>query len=113
MKIVLRAANGDLRTVTVQGQKPPSGLGTRILREDIGIALRAGQGGLRVSVVDRDGAAARAGLESGDILLALNGERTREISDVDRILQRDHNRTTLVMEVGRGRFAYTLTFPLD
>ena len=112
MKIALRAANGDLRTVSVQGQAPPRGLGTRILREDVGIALRAGSGGLRISVVDRDGAAARAGLESGDMLLALNGERVREISDVDRILQRDHHRTTLVMEVGRGRFAYTLTFPL-
>lgn len=112
MKIALRAANGDLRTVSVQGQAPPRGLGTRILREDVGIALRAGSGGLRVSIVDRDGAAARAGLESGDILLALNGERVREISDVDRILERDHHRTTLVMEVGRGRFAYTLTFPL-
>lgn len=112
MKIALRAANGDLRTISVQGQAPPKGLGIRILREDVGIALRAGSGGLRVSIVDRDGAAARAGLESGDILLALNGERVREISDVDRILQRDHHRTTVVMEVGRGRFAYTLTFPL-
>ena len=113
MKFALRAANGDVRTVSLQGQAPPKGLGTRILREDVGIALRGGSEGVRISVVDRDGSAARAGLESGDILLTLNRERVREISDVDRILQRDHHRTTLVMEVGRGRFAYTLTFPLD
>jgi predicted metalloprotease with PDZ domain len=68
---------------------------------------------LRISVVDRDGPAVRAGIESGDMLLGLNGTRVRSVDDVNRVLQRDHNRTTLWMEVGRGRFAYTLTFPLD
>jgi hypothetical protein len=43
----------------------------------------------------------------------LNGANVRSLEDVNRILQRDFNRTTLLMEVGRGRFAYTLTFPLD
>ena len=28
-------------------------------------------------------------------------------------LERDYNRSTLGMEIGRGRFAYTLSFPLD
>ena len=35
------------------------------------------------------------------------------VEDVNRIFQRDYNRTTILMDVGRGRFAYTLTFPLD
>ncbi len=113
MRIVLRAPNGDERTVTLQGRAPPPGLGLRILREDLGISLRPASGGLRISAVDRDSPAARQGLEAGDFLLAVNGSRVRELDDVNRILQRDHNRTTLLMEVGRGRFAYVLTFPLD
>jgi len=112
MRLVLRGSNGE-RTVTVQGQAPPTDLGVRILREQLGITLSRARGGLQINVVDRNGDAADRGIESGDLLLGLNGAAVRSVDDVNRILQRDFNRTTLLMEVGRGRFAYTLTFPLD
>jgi serine protease DegQ len=112
MRLVLRGVDAE-RTVTVQGQAPPPGLGTQILREEIGISVRAERGGLRIGVLDGNGPAARAGIDSGDLLLSLNGTRVQSLDDVNRVFQRDHNRRTLWMEVGRGRFAYTLTFPLD
>jgi serine protease Do len=112
MRIVLRGSDGE-RTVTVQGQAPPADLGVRILREQLGITVSRARGGLQINVVDRNGDAADRGIESGDLLLGLNGAAVRSLEDVNRILQRDFNRTTLLMEVGRGRFAYTLTFPLD
>ncbi len=112
MRLVLRDSGGE-RTVTVQGQAPPANLGVRTLREQIGITVQPARGALRITVVDRDGPAARSGIETGDLLLALNGTRVADVDDVNRVLQRDHNRTTLWMEVGRGRYAYTLTFPLD
>jgi len=37
----------------------------------------------------------------------------RDVEDVNKILARDHSRTTVVMAVGRGGWEYTLTFPLD
>jgi serine protease Do len=112
MKFVLRNGGGD-RTVTVAGQAPPPDLGVQILRDQLGIGLSAVRGGVRINVTDRAGPAARAGIESGDLLLALNGGRVSTVNDVNHVLQRDHGRTTLWMEVGRGRYAYTLTFPLD
>lgn len=112
MRIVVRGANGE-RTVTVQGQAPPADLGVQILRDQLGVTVTRGRDGLRINVVDRNGDAADRGIESGDLLLGLNGAAVRSVEDVNRILQRDFNRTTLLMEVGRGRFAYTLTFPLD
>ena len=66
-----------------------------------------------MTIVDPKGPAARAGLETGDILFSLNGTEVRDAEDVNKVLARDHSRTTLLMEVARGRFAYTLTFPLD
>ena len=83
------------------------------MRQQLGITLSPARGGLRINVVDRDGQAAERGIESGDLLVGLNGVRVTSVDDVNRILQRDYNRTTLLMEVGRGRYAYTLTFPLD
>jgi len=112
MKLVLRNGGSD-RTVTVQGQAPPSDLGVQILREQVGIGVSPVRGGVRITVTDNNGAAARGGIETGDLLLALNGERVAAVNDVNRVLQRDHSRTTLWMEVGRDRYAYTLTFPLD
>ena len=112
MKINVRTGTAE-HSVTVTGEAPPGDYGIRRLRADLGISLRAGAEGLRMTIVDPKGPAARAGLETGDILFSLNGTEVRDAEDVNKVLARDHSRTTLLMEVARGRFAYTLTFPLD
>ncbi len=111
MKIVLKGGSGE-RTVTLSGQDPPADYGVRILR-GLGMSVRPARGGLRISIVDARGAAAQAGLESGDTLLALNGTAVADTDDVNKVLSRDQSRNTLVMVVGRGSWEYTLTFPLD
>jgi len=112
LKLVVRG-KGPERTVTVQGEAPPTGIGQRLLREELGMAIRAGESGLRITVVDRDGLAAQAGLKTGDSLLAVNGTAVRSIEDVDHVLQRDLNKPSVLIEIGRGRFSYSLTLPLD
>ncbi len=113
MKLVLRGKPQGERTVTVQGESPPPGIGVQILREEIGIAVRKSSDGYRIVSVDRDSLAAQAGLRSGDYLLGVNGTAVRGPEDVDHVLQRDFNKTSLLMEVGRGRYSYSLTFPLE
>lgn len=112
MKISLRTGSAE-RVVIVTGEAPPGDYGIRRLRADLGVAVRPGADGLRMTIVDPRGAAARAGLQNGDVLFSLNGTEVRDGEDVNKVLARDHNRTTLIMEVARGRFAYTLTFPLE
>ena len=77
------------------------------------MGLRGGDDGVRIVTVDRDSLAAQAGLRSGDQLLALNGVAVRTIDDVDRVLERDLNKGSVLVEIGRGRFSYSLTLPLD
>jgi len=113
MRIAVKNGAAAERVLTVSGEAPPSDYGMRRLRAELGMTVRAGSNGLRISVVDPRGAAARAGLENNDVLVALNGTEVRDAGDVNRVFGRDQNRTTLVMEVARGRFAYTLTFPLE
>jgi serine protease Do len=112
LKLALRGKGGE-RTVTLQGEAPPAGIGPRLLREELGMAVRAGESGLRITVVDRDGLASQAGLKTGDVLLAVNGTAVRTIEDVDHVLQRDLNKPSVLIEIGRGRFSYSLTLPLD
>ncbi len=111
-KVVLRNREGE-RTVTLQGEAPPPGIGSRILREELGMGLRGGDDGVRIVAIDRDSLAAQAGLKSGDQLLALNGTAIRRTADVDRALERDINKSSVLVEIGRGRFSYSLTLPLD
>jgi len=112
MKITLKDAQGE-RTVTVAGETPPADYGMRILRQQLGISLRPVRGGLRIAIADPRSPAAEQGLESGDLLLAVNGERVTQVEDVNKILSREHSRTTVLMTVARGPWEYTLTFPVD
>jgi len=111
MKLVVRNGSAD-RTVTISGQDPPADYGMRVLRE-LGMSIRPASRGLRISIVDGHSAAAQAGLETGDTLLALNGAAVADAEDVNKVLARDQSRTTLVMIVGRSAWEYTLTFPLN
>jgi len=112
LKVALRNKEGD-HTVTLQGETPPAGLGLRILREELGLGVRASSEGLRIAIADRDSVSAQAGLKSGDTLIGLNGSRVRTSEDVDHILQRDFNKNTVMVEIGRGRFSYSVSLPLD
>ena len=112
LKLVLRGRDGD-RTVTLQGEAPPASIGSRILRDELGLSVRAGEGELRITIANREGLAAQAGLKSGDALLAINGTRVQALEDVERILQRDYNKNSVLIEIGRGRFSYTVTLPLE
>ncbi|HEY1252904.1 MAG TPA: trypsin-like peptidase domain-containing protein [Thermoanaerobaculia bacterium] len=112
LKLALRGKDGE-RTITLQGETPPAGLGTRILREELGLGVRSTSEGLRVSVTDRDSASAQAGLKSGDFLIGLNGTRVRTAEDVDHVMQRDFNKNNVLIEIGRGRFSYSVSLPLD
>jgi serine protease Do len=112
LKVALRGKDGE-RTVTIQGEAPPAGLGLRILREDLGIGVRSSTDGLKIAITDRDSVSSQAGLKSGDVLLGLNGARVRTSEDVDHILQRDFNKDTVLIEIARGRFSYSVSLPLD
>ncbi len=111
MKITLKNGSGE-RTVSLSGQDPPADYGVRVLR-GLGMTVRPVRNGLRISIVDPRGAAARQGLETGDTILALNNTEVADLDDVNKILSRDQSRSTLVMVVGRGAWEYTLTFPLN
>jgi serine protease Do len=111
-KLVLRGKEGD-RTATLQGEAPPAGIGTRLLQDELGMGLRSGGDEMRITIIDRNGVAAQAGLKTGDLLLSLNGTQVRAAEDVDRVFQRDLNKDSVAIEIGRGRFSYSLTLPLE
>ena len=105
--------DGAAREVTLRAVRPPGDLGEQVLARFVGVRL--GEQGQRVVVrsVAPGSAADEAGLARGDVLLQVNGERIATIADLNKILAREHTRSSLLLVVQRGPFAYQLPFPLS
>ena len=111
-----RAAKSAVKTgsrAKITAARTPEDLGLEVLRREIGISVAQVRGGLFLTSVARESPADRKGIERGDALLAVNGKRVSTLEDVARAIERGYGRSGVVLSVGRGGYAYHLTFALD
>jgi len=73
------------------------------------LGLRRGTEGVLVTQVVPDGAAAEAGVESGDVIVQVNHQPVRSPADIQRVLERSGNGTAVLL-VNRG--GETLYIPM-
>jgi S1-C subfamily serine protease len=92
--------------------RPPKQLGLRLLAELVGLEVESRGPVLVVAGVSPRSPAARRGVEPGDGVLAVNGQRLDDLEVLDREVLRAVGRGDLLLVVGRGRFAYNLSFPM-
>jgi Do/DeqQ family serine protease len=111
---VQASRDGQKRTYTLIPEEPSSTLGTDLLDSAVGIEVRESgrRGGLRIAKVAGGSQADRIGLESGDLLLGINGRRVDTLEDVNQALAEDFEKDAVVLTVQHGRMAYNLTFEL-
>jgi len=98
--------------LALAAERPPKGLGLRVLGSALGLTVTSGRGGLYVDRVDRRSRADRAGFEPGDQLVAANGQRLTDLEQLSDEVLRSLDRGSLYLVVGRGRYAYNLNLPL-
>ncbi|HLK69097.1 MAG TPA: Do family serine endopeptidase [Bryobacteraceae bacterium] len=70
------------------------------------LGLRRGAQGMVVESVDPDGPAARAGLQSGDVIQEVNRQPVRSASDIAAALQKSGDRAPLLLINRGGQMAY-------
>ncbi len=104
---------GGPRTVTMRATRPPRDLGEQVLQRFVGVELAERGGRVVISRVASGGRAADAGLARGDVVLQVNGERVASVADIDRIVARQYARSSLLLVIQRGAFAYQLPFPMS
>lgn len=104
--------NGANQTITLRPVDPPRDLGLRILWEIAG--LRTGDsGGAMIDEVARGSRAENIGLQRGDYIVGVNGNEVRSVNDLNTALTNSSERSSVVLDVQRGRFVYSLTFPMS
>jgi serine protease Do len=104
--------DGSSRTVQVRPADPPADLGLRILREVAGLSIADEQRAVVIDDVASGSRAAEIGLQPGDLIVAINGAEVRSTLEANTQLLRGAERSSIVLSVQRGRFVYTLTFPM-
>ena len=84
----------------------------RILWEIAG--LRVGNSnGVTIDEVARGSRAASIGLQQGDYIVGVNGNEIRSVDELNNALTNSSERSSIVLDVQRGRFIYSLTFPMS
>lgn len=101
------------RTVKVRAGRLPDNIGESLLARFVGIQITTSGQRLVVQRVLRQSKAAEVGLEAGDVLLQINGERVATVGEANRVLSRDFTRSTMLLVIQRGRWAYQLPFPIS
>ena len=104
--------DGTLRTVQVRPADPPADLGLRILREVAGLSVADERRAVVIDDVIRGTRAADIGLQPGDIIVGINGVEVSSTLEANTQLMRGADRSSIVLSVARGRYVYSLTFPM-
>jgi len=102
---------GMPRAVIVRPTDPPRDLGLRILWEIAG--LRVGNSrGVVIEEVAGKSRSANIGLAPGDYIVGINGSEVRSVDELNAALTSSAERSSIVLDIARGRYIYSLTFPM-
>src|SRR5256714_1778357 len=102
---------GASQAINIRAVDPPRDLGLRVLREIAG--LRVGNSnGVVIDEVASGSRSAKIGLQQGDYIVGVNGIEGRSVDELNAALTNSSERSSIVLDVARGRFVYSLTFPM-
>jgi serine protease Do len=102
---------GASQAINVRAVDPPRDLGLRVLWEIAG--LRVGNSnGVVIDEVASGSRSAKIGLQQGDYIVGVNGTEVHSVDELNAALTNSSERSSIVLDVARGRFVYSLTFPM-
>ncbi|MGN6184141.1 MAG: trypsin-like peptidase domain-containing protein [Thermoanaerobaculia bacterium] len=104
--------DGAKRRASLRAVDPPSGLGLRILEEVAGLRVADERRSVVVDDVVRGSRAEEIGIQPGDIIAAVNNVEVKDTKSANSEMMRGADRSSIVLSVQRGRYIYSLTFPM-
>ena len=106
------ASDGSTQSISVRPSEAPGDLGLRILWEIAGLRVIDQS---RTVVIDEIASGSRSeniGLSRGDVIVGVNGAEVASVKDLNQALTQSAERSSIVLQVARGRYIYSLTFPM-
>jgi serine protease Do len=100
------------RTVSVRAAEPPRDLGLRILWDIAGLRVGEGNRGVVIDEVGRGSRSDRIGVQSGDMIVGVNGEQMQTVDDVSKAMANSAERSSVVLNILHGGAIYGLTYPM-
>jgi serine protease Do len=106
------ARDGATQSISVNPSEPPSDLGLRILHEIAGLRVIDQSRTVVIDEVARGSRGENIGLSQGDVIVGVNGTEITSVKDLNQALTQSAERSSVVLQVARGRYIYSLTFPM-
>ena len=103
--------SGATKTISVRPVDPPRDLGLRILWEIAGLRV-ANSRGVMIEEVANGSRSANVGLQPNDYIVGVNGTEVRSVDELNQALTNSSERSSIVLDIARGRYIYSLTFPM-
>jgi serine protease Do len=104
--------DGSTQSISVRPSEAPRDLGLRILAEIAGIHAIDQNGTVVIDEVARNSRSESIGLARGDLIVGVNGAEVASVKDLNQALTQSAERSSIVLQVARGRYIYSLTFPM-
>ena len=106
------ARGGSTQSISVRPSEAPGDLGLRILHEIAGLRVIDQNRTVVIDEIARGSRSENIGLAQGDVIVGVNGTETASVKDLNHILTQSAERSSIVLQVARGRYIYSLTFPM-
>jgi len=103
---------GNTQSISVRPSEAPGDLGLRILREIAGLRVIDQNRTVVIDEVARGSRSENIGLAQGDVIVGVNGTEVASVKDLNQALTQSAERSSIVLQVARGRYIYSLTFPM-
>jgi Do/DeqQ family serine protease len=106
------ARDGNTQSISVRPSEAPNDLGLRILREIAGLRVIDQNRTVVIDEIANGSRSENIGLSRGDVIVGVNGVEVSSVKDLNQALTQSAERSSIVLQVARGRYIYSLTFPM-
>ena len=106
------ARDGNTQSISVRPSEAPADLGLRILWEIAGLRVIDQNRAVVIDEIARGSRGESIGLSRGDVIVGVNGNEVSSVKDLNQALTQSAERSSVVLQVARGRYIYSLTFPM-
>ncbi|MEA2338314.1 MAG: serine protease Do [Thermoanaerobaculia bacterium] len=104
--------DGAAQSISVRPSEAPKDLGLRILWEIAGLRVIDQNRSVVIDEVASGSKGENIGLARGDVIVGINGTEVSSVKDLNQALTQSSERSSVVLQVARGRYIYSLTFPM-